>query len=823
MMRRIVIASALLLSVVAQPAHAQQTVCPPGNLLAGKRPYHWQDIRGDVAWITDGKAAKEGAMWDAAGLAAVLESPAATVTYDLGQVTPVQGVYVQGDANDVLHLWGSVDGVEWKTLPPVEEAGEGVHGLRSRPVMLAGAAMRFLKIGEGVGDEFYSISEMQAFCQLPTPFPPVLAAVDAPTQKTNTPFWNDDSSRWWEFAFALMVFALLAWGAHLKEQGRSKYKRRLRNFLLALSLVVSFATYLNFFQFHFGNFIHRWDTFHYYVGAKYFKELGFERLYECVAIADAEEPGLRRRVELRKITNLRTNDLESTADILAHPERCRSHFTDQRWAAFKYDIAFFRKPESPKRWDDTSTDHGYNATPVWGILGTFLSNLSPASETQIFLINLLDPAYYVGMIAMVWWAFGWRVTAVAMAIFATNFPNRFYWTGGAMLRWDWLFYSTAAVCWLKKEKPLLAGLALGYATLLRVFPGFIVAGPGVALLVDLWRNRRATGKLTPLTPLSRKYVRFFAGGALAFAILIPLSFTTSHGVQSYRDFVKNSIKHKETPLTNYMGLRTVVAYRPSTVGRKMKDGTLTDPWIKWKRARIDGYHQALPLYLAIVAGWIALMGFAALRADPWMMAAFGTTFIPIAVELTCYYYAFIMGVALLHKKRKDVGRLLLLLTAASEFISLSPIPGMATWIDEQYTLISALTVLAFGMILWRFAPDAQVALSRWSGKLFDKLGLGGGDDDDEDGEGEASPGGKDGGKDGGKGASAGKDGAATDVTERAGAPAEDDGTPPVDFDAMDDDEDSPAAREAAAKDPGGAAARGAASKDRKARGGRPRR
>jgi len=47
---------------------------------------------------------------------------------------------------------------------------------------------------------------------------------------------------------------------------------------------------------------------------------------------------------------------------------------------------------------------------------------------------------------------------IALAVFATNFPSRFYWTGGAFLRWDWLFYYVGGACLLKKEKPFLAGL-----------------------------------------------------------------------------------------------------------------------------------------------------------------------------------------------------------------------------------------------------------------------------------------------------------------------------------------------------------------------------
>jgi len=59
--------------------------------------------------------------------------------------------------------------------------------------------------------------------------------------------------------------------------------------------VLAFLTFFNFGFWHFPNFVHGWDTFHYYIGSKYFKELHYERLYECVATADSEEPGLRRR------------------------------------------------------------------------------------------------------------------------------------------------------------------------------------------------------------------------------------------------------------------------------------------------------------------------------------------------------------------------------------------------------------------------------------------------------------------------------------------------------------------------------------------------
>ena len=195
--------------------------------------------------------------------------------------------------------------------------------------------------------------------------------------------------------------------------------------------VLAFLTYFNFGSFHFSNFIHGHDTFHYYIGSKYFKELSYERLYECVAIADSEEPGLRRRVELRKMTNLRTNLVETTADILAHPDRCKSHFTAARWQSFAHDLRYLRSLETPRRWDDAQLDHGFNGTPVWSILGSALSNLAPASRTQILLLDSIDCVLVLLMALLIWWAFGWRVLTVALTAFATYYSSRWEWTGGS--------------------------------------------------------------------------------------------------------------------------------------------------------------------------------------------------------------------------------------------------------------------------------------------------------------------------------------------------------------------------------------------------------
>jgi hypothetical protein len=295
----------LLCSALAPlPALAQDQspvpACPEGNVLARKSPSHWQDVRRELSLLTDEAVTPEGAMWDSQP-AVILDTAASTVTWDLGTVTLIRALVLQADANDTYTIWGSIDGKEYKIFGQIDPVPN--HGLRTRTLNIGDMTARYLRVGEGVGDSFYSISEMAAYCQIPATFPPNFKVVDAPVAavppKKLLDYWDVDGSAWWELVLACLGLAFLWWEKKLGDKGKTGVKRRLRTVLLATMGVLAFFTYFNFGSFHFSSFVHGWDTFHYYVGSKYFKELSYERLYECVAVADGEEPNLRRRVDLR--------------------------------------------------------------------------------------------------------------------------------------------------------------------------------------------------------------------------------------------------------------------------------------------------------------------------------------------------------------------------------------------------------------------------------------------------------------------------------------------------------------------------------------------
>jgi hypothetical protein len=118
---------------------------------------------------------------------------------------------------------------------------------------------------------------------------------------------------------------------------------------------------------------------------------------------------------------------------------------------------------------------------------------------------------------------------------------------------------------------------------------------------------------------TRPYRRFGVGVLLAAAVLVPISMWSAggltEGARVYRAFLDNSVKHVQTPLVNYMGLRTVLAYRPSEVARHLRDNRFFAPWKRWSESRREAFRQALPAYVAVALRYVILLaGGAARRA-----------------------------------------------------------------------------------------------------------------------------------------------------------------------------------------------------------------
>jgi hypothetical protein len=216
--------------------------------------------------------------------------------------------------------------------------------------------------------------------------------------------------------------------------------------------------------------------------------------------------------------------------------------------------------------------------------------------------------------------------------------------------------------------------------------------------------------------VDRLHLRLILGGMLAVATLVPLSIPISGGAGAYKAFLKNSEKHTSTPLTNYMGWRTVMSFKDTEATYLLRTDRLEDPWKDWKDARLRTFHQREWLYWAGVLAFMALL-YAAVRGfAAWESAALSAILIAVIPELTCYYYSFLIVPALLWAKRQEVGLALLAITAGTGFADMAPtqyLPSngpfwnrlnhlMPTWLAEQYTLMSAITLVGIVYVLYEF-------------------------------------------------------------------------------------------------------------------------
>jgi len=510
---------------------------------------------------------------------------------------------------------------------------------------------------------------------------------------------DDDTVGWLQLALCVAGAALLAWGWILERRGRGDSMRRIRDGLLIVLGVLGAAAYFNFGKLHLAGFIHPWDTYHYYMGSKYFPELGYVRLYACTLVAASEDAPESIR-DVRIITDLRTNEPVKALAVRADPQACKSHFTPQRWQSFRHDMHLFRELEFASRWGRILRDHGYNASPVWNALGQTLANTGPATKDQVVALNLLDPAFLLAMLVMIAWAFGWRVALVAAIFVGTDVPGQYMWTGGSFLRHDWLFWLVGSICLLKKDRPFLAGCFIAYATLLRLFPGLAVLGPALALLAIYLRDRR----------LDRGLLRYFAGGIAATIVLVGVSLAVS-GPGSWRDFARNTEKHMGTPLTNNMGLPVVFGYRPDTTLARIgaaQSGKGLEAWMSgrhfevWRSARIEAIRDARAAFIAACVAFAVLLYFAIARsgAEPWIAASLGVGMIAVGADITCYYYCFYVGVLLAMRRHLGVGVLILLMNAGWLLVNRY---STGQWDDEKYVAMSALAVAVYAVILACFA------------------------------------------------------------------------------------------------------------------------
>ena len=487
--------------------------------------------------------------------------------------------------------------------------------------------------------------------------------------------------------------------------------------LVVLAVLFSGAVFHNCGKPRSGTFVHYGEMFHYYLGSKYFEELGYYELYNAVIAADAEQGNALARLPF--YTDLTTYQNVSRETALHDIERVKRPFSQERWAAFKHDVAFFKEatgmPRSPAFFFFLM-DHGYNASPVsTSVLGV-LTNTVPV--TQLWLLAALDVLLVAAMIVVVFCTFGFEMGGLFSVYFFVNILNDNGYISGGILRYDWLFCIVAAVCLLEKRRHAASSSLLTLSAMLKVFPAVLFYGMGVAMV----RKLRAT------RTVDKESIRFVAAAAVTglSLFLLPALYLGS-ALQPWKDFSAKTSLHDSGVYVNHLGLRGMALLEPSHLSldsfvETYKHGASNDIVRNWQDAKEREFQQKKP-----VIAFGSLLVLVCLTAVIWKRKerASESMLWPLLLVYTMsypshYYYAFLCLFILLFFSRANslsafvpLSLLLSFNIVALVTDSFSPSPIVFYTLVNIYLFVCLASILGFELYedVFRKTPNVTVARS----------------------------------------------------------------------------------------------------------------
>jgi len=472
---------------------------------------------------------------------------------------------------------------------------------------------------------------------------PALAADAATAQALAEAMHREKVQLGWQLSIASagLLIALVAWRGARSQAGRAQGRPNLpRTLALCLIALAAFASYYDFFRAKPGVGFKDTDVFHYYMGSKYFSEVGYFDLYHCTLMALIES-GVESRFELPRVRDQRTLRFHTSDSALAAARQCRAGFEDARWRAFAHDVAWFNHRFVPKHWRLVFEDHGYNPTPVWSAVGGAFSSRVPVDGAVFAALIDLDRWLIVLGLLAVGWAFGIEAAAVATIVWGTGTHWGFGWIGDSLLRNLWLFGVLLGLCLAKKRWDTLAGGFLALASLLRIFPGVFAA----AFVAGAWlRGEQDAGE-------RRRLVGFLTGaGATALFLLVWAATSTAWGIAAFAEFYEKMSVFAAQQSLNKLGLSSLV-WRSIMVSSghlttNAEGAAILSAWSPaWLPFAIRGVQLAVLIPASI---WFVR---AARRLEAHESAALGFALIPLLADPANYYFSFAVCGALLAASR----------------------------------------------------------------------------------------------------------------------------------------------------------------------------
>jgi hypothetical protein len=450
--------------------------------------------------------------------------------------------------------------------------------------------------------------------------------------------------------------------------------------------------------------VHFPDVYHYYVGAKYFRELGYHGLYEATVVADYEDDRSGFRDD-RLIRDLRTNRLEvRRGSVLLRQSQIKAAFSPGRWREFRDDIRVFRSA-SPDHWRTSKIqyDHGYNGTPATTAVLGLLANWAPV-ETTTFVETLrwVDVCLVLLVGALV---ARLRNTDLALAFLFFWFVNPLNdrnFIGGSYLRYNYLLALCLAVIFFGRGRPVLSGICFSVSTVFRIFPILFLLG--LVAHDVLGRERRAR---------LRAHRSLYLSFALASVLLVGTTALVEApgGVPGWLAFYERIAEHAGNQAPNRIGWKSAFLYSHR---HNVKRVAQIAPWrgdLDWIEATGRTFHERRVWYAASSALLLTLGALYLRRVDARQAVFVGLFAVFVLLFLANYYYAMLAVVPLIFANDRRVWVLLALLMIAVTLVR--PVNLLREITDLQFLIVSVeiLVFLLLAMALTGTRPRERARIA----------------------------------------------------------------------------------------------------------------
>ncbi len=372
-----------------------------------------------------------------------------------------------------------------------------------------------------------------------------------------------------------------------------------------------------------------WNFFHYYLGAKYFNEVGYFDFYQCAILA-GKELGIGWN-ENTIIRDLRTYQLSPSKELPLCP---RNRFSDERWREYTQDVAWIQKSDNRMgtAWSVTYaiTDKGYNPLPSWSVLAGAVANTVPPEGSPFAVVMNIDLLFFILSVILIWWSAGLWI-AWLTAFFSIFFFGSYLWISGQFLQYLWILGIVVSVALWRKEKPAASGVFIGLAAGTRAFPIFFAA----PMLIVAGYNALRGVK-------NKKIIRFCIGFLGALAIFFLIGSLSSRGVSAWREWGEKITVHASYirgEIFN-IGLSTLISSIASSE-RRGASTYLED--YSHTQNRLQSFERVRLLFYSFVG--ISLILWFWLLYKTKQTDLFGYGFIPMFFVVSLspfYYYVFVL-------------------------------------------------------------------------------------------------------------------------------------------------------------------------------------